>query len=465
MSISSLARPRRPAAIPADLCSTFCALYIAARGLSTTATHRADGGSNNATPNPSHSAPPQTTKRADVGATANAQQQRTAVQNAKSQTPDNLSRPQPIAALKMTPAERAAAATRRARAELAAQQKKTASGMRLGGLARDSVFADDDSPDPEQQRLDPDNITTEYKELTKRSPINMEARLNPNPNARARWMRKMVMRNLRHRGRLTREMRIARTERTHTSRSRFFKTSMKKLAPLARQIAGKSIDEAILQMRFSKKKAAKEVLAHLVQARNEAIVVKGMGLADTNTQMSSEVAKVEFKGANMADLISTAIAEREGKGTRTPLDDSKYAALYTSMDARQVQDATQSEPSTSTGKAHEISNPSNTQPLATQTPLRTLKSSLQPSPTDIYVAQSWINRGKYGMVASPRARGRMDVLRPPHTGISVLLKEEKTRTREQTEKETKAIRKRMKGNVWSQLPDRPVTRQSQYVLW
>ena len=53
---------------------------------------------------------------------------------------------------------------------------------------------------------------------------------------------------------------------------------MKKLGPLARQIAGKPIEDAIVQMRFSKKKAAAVVLRHLEFARDEAIVSRGMGL-------------------------------------------------------------------------------------------------------------------------------------------------------------------------------------------
>ena len=62
------------------------------------------------------------------------------------------------------------------------------------------------------------------------------------------------------------------------SKSHWFKTLVKKLGSLARQIAGKNIDDAILQMRFSKKKAAIDIKAHLEQAKNEAIVAWGMGL-------------------------------------------------------------------------------------------------------------------------------------------------------------------------------------------
>lgn len=53
---------------------------------------------------------------------------------------------------------------------------------------------------------------------------------------------------------------------------------MKKLGPLARQIAGKPIEEAIVQMQFSKKKAAVEIHNHLIEARDRAVVERGMGL-------------------------------------------------------------------------------------------------------------------------------------------------------------------------------------------
>ena len=198
-------------------------------------------------------------------------------------------------------------------------------------------------------------------------------------------------------------MKIARTERNHLSKSHFFKTSLKKLAPLARQISGKSIDEAILQMRFSNKLVALEVKDHLVQARNEAVAIKGMGLNPAATSQFSHGAIVH--------------------------------------------------------------DPSSTAPEPAQTMTKTRRSGRPPNETNIYVAQAWVNRGSYGKEPEYRARGRMNILRPPHTGLSVLLKEEKTRTREKMEKEDKAIRKRMGKNMWTQLPDRPITNQMQHVLW
>lgn len=99
----------------------------------------------------------------------------------------------------------------------------------------------------------------------------------------------MVIRDIRKRGRLTRKQELKQKEREILSKSHYMKTSTKKLMFLARQIAGKPVDEAILQMRFSVKKAAKEVKYHLEHARNEAIVRKGMGLGQRNGTAGSPV--------------------------------------------------------------------------------------------------------------------------------------------------------------------------------
>jgi hypothetical protein len=77
-----------------------------------------------------------------------------------------------------------------------------------------------------------------------RDPNLMAAALDPTPTARRRWERKMVIRSITRRHRLSRTVQILRTERAHRCKSPFFATSVKKLFPLARQIAGKPIDEA-----------------------------------------------------------------------------------------------------------------------------------------------------------------------------------------------------------------------------
>jgi ribosomal protein L22 len=314
-----------------------------------------------------------------------------------------------------TPEQRREAAAKRAREKLKAdEQKATANSQKLGSLADNSLFVEDEPEDlPQTSRSTPDSDPFADRNLS-----NMSVTLNPRPGARAHWLRKMVIRDIRHRGRMTKKVHIARTERSHLSRSHFFKTSMKKLAPLARQIAGKSIDEAILQMRFSVKKAARDVREHLITARNEAIVARGMGLG----------------------LVAASSSD-------SSLEDPQ----------------SQPQPQPTSSAASE--DPSYTPALPTQNPTKSLKDKSTRNPTDIYIAEAWTNRGPYGQEPDYRAKGRTNLMRPPYTGISVLLKEEKTRTREQQEKEAKAIRKRMGKNMWTQLPDRPVVRQSQQVLW
>lgn len=274
-----------------------------------------------------------------------------------------------------------------------------------GKLAKSSIFFKHTSdvaqkPVEEKKKRKDDLPTT--KAISSRNSSNMAPVLNPRPVARSRWQRKMVIRHIQRRGRLTKEMQIARTERSHTSASHFFKTSMKKLAPLTRQIAGKSLDEAILQMRFSRKKVAKDVHEHLLEARNQAITAKGMGLKEDRTLAESK-------------------------------------AL--------------------------LRDPSQSRPLPNETPLKTKRPGTTPDPTEIYVAEAWTNRGQYGREPDFRARGRANVMRPPHTGMTVVLKEQKTKTRLAAEKEARAIKKRLQKKIWVQLPDRPVTTQRQHLLW
>jgi len=153
------------------------------------------------------------------------------------------------------------------------RKPKTAAGMRRGSLAKSSIFEDEKIAGPK-----PAEKTATPAESLARNPKIMAAALDPDPVSRLRWERKMVIRDIRKRGRLTRAQLLKKQERELLSKSHDFKTSVKKLVPLAKQITGKTIEEAITQMRFSGKKAAIEVRQHLEHARNEAIVKRGMGL-------------------------------------------------------------------------------------------------------------------------------------------------------------------------------------------
>lgn len=145
---------------------------------------------------------------------------------------------------------------------------------------------------PEQQGSEPQGVSGKIgdnslfgqyyaKHLSQRTGITDTAYapvLDPRPDTRKRWQRRHIIKEIRMRGRLPKAVVISRTERSLTSKSAFYKTSIKKLYPLANQIAGKSIEEAIVQMRFSKKKNAEEILKHLEVSRDKSIKERGLGL-------------------------------------------------------------------------------------------------------------------------------------------------------------------------------------------
>lgn len=155
-------------------------------------------------------------------------------------------------------------------------------GIIRGDISSSSIFEDEELAGPK-----PEAAISEKR--APRNPEAMAAALDPDPDARRRWERKIVIKEIQREGRLTKAQQIKRQERELLSKSHLFKTSVKKLVPLARQIAGKTVEEAIVQMRFSKKKAAQDVREHLEHARNEAIVRRGMGLGSTEGNSFSPV--------------------------------------------------------------------------------------------------------------------------------------------------------------------------------
>lgn len=240
-----------------------------------------------------------------------------------------------------------------------------------------------------------------------RDPKIMARMLNPDPNARERWERKKVIQMVRKGGRLTNAQMIKRTEREHLVKSHNMKTSVKKLGMLARQIQGKTIDDAIVQMRFSKKRVAQEVLKQLEFARDEAVVMRGMGLGAVG---GKEVERdVNELAAGVEDL-----SLQKQRPVEIQLKD---------------------------GKRHRVEDRSK-----------------------IYIDQAWVGRGPYGQLPDYRARGRVFIMRTPWTSLSVVLKEEATRVRQWEEREAKRVKK-LKEKVWVPLPDRPIQIQRQWYSW
>lgn len=130
-----------------------------------------------------------------------------------------------------------------------------------GGLAASSIFGDEST-----------EVAATESSMGAFSTIHIR---DPNREHWA-WPKRATAREVRRRGRLTKREMLLQTEKEHLAKSHMFKTSVKKLAPIARQIQGKKIEDAIIQMRFSPKGAARDVLGHLYAARNESVVRRKM---------------------------------------------------------------------------------------------------------------------------------------------------------------------------------------------
>lgn len=127
--------------------------------------------------------------------------------------------------------------------------------------------------------------------VTLKTPETTAWRLDPDPRSRIRWERKKVIQMVRRNGRVSRSERIAQTEKELSHKSPFLETSVKKLVPLARQIQGKTLEDALVQMTFSKKKMAREVKHQLEEARDLAIVTRGMGLGNAGQKTDKRATK------------------------------------------------------------------------------------------------------------------------------------------------------------------------------
>ncbi len=236
--------------------------------------------------------------------------------------------------------------------------------------------------------------------------------IDPDPRSRVRWERKMVIRrvhrNLSMYGRETRAERITRTERRHLSKSTALPTSVKKLVHLARQVAGKTVEDALVQMRFSKKKMAREVRWQLEEARDTAVVQHGMGLGRHTGEVlpEGEAVKIQTK-----------------RGKHLTIQDP--TRLY-------VEQAW-------VGRG----------PLRHQRPLYAAKGRIfmMKSPSTCRIN---LSLHLYALFANPRP-----------ADLSLILKEEKTRIREHKERVTKQARRA----PWVHHPNRPVTAQRPYYSW
>lgn len=129
---------------------------------------------------------------------------------------------------------------------------------------------------------------------------------DPDPRWRIRYQKKKIMQVMRgprikpaHEQRADR---IRLTEKQITHSSDLIPTSTKKLVHLAHQIVGKTVDDAIVQMRFSKKKMAREVRYQLEEARDHAIASRGMGLGEPEGRLLPEPRRIQTKDGRWLEI-------------------------------------------------------------------------------------------------------------------------------------------------------------------
>jgi ribosomal protein L22 len=257
----------------------------------------------------------------------------------------------------------------------------------------------------------------------KQSKHLMDMTLDPDKKARLRLERKLVISGVKRHGRMTKAQKIARTERESLFKSHLLPTSTKKLQKVVNQIAGKTISEALVQLRFSKKKVARDVIKGLEIAQNEAIAARGMGL-------SGEQAAVE-----------------------------RWTKQRTAQDFGKARDIWDYKTSAASGKGDKEAKPTFFKDTTIE--LKDGKKKLVRDPSEIYIDQAWVGPGESWKTPEFRARGAINMLKHRTTSFSVLLKEEKTRMRISDE----IKKKRDNRKLWVALPDRPVTSQRQYCLW
>ncbi|KXS94654.1 hypothetical protein AC578_5560 [Pseudocercospora eumusae] len=296
-----------------------------------------------------------------------------------------------------------------------------------GDIASSSIFEDDRRIQEQRgkEEEEEEEVDDDVEGKTKAGGITRDANaiarvVIPDPASRERWERKKVIQMVKKGGRLTKPEFLKRTEREHLVKSHNMKTSVKKLGMIARQIAGKTIDDAIVQMRFSPKKVAQEVLKQLEFARDEAVVMRGMGLKAT---AEDDAELLNESSTNIAGTTAAGLEAARGALAQRITSDNPISI--------QLKD----------GKRHKIDDP-----------------------TKIYIDQAWVGRGPYGRLPDYRARGRIFIMRTPWTSLTVVLKEEKTRIREHEEREAKR-RKKITEQVWVPLPDRPIQTHRQWYSW
>ncbi|CAI6333061.1 unnamed protein product [Periconia digitata] len=292
----------------------------------------------------------------------------------------------------------------------------------MGDLSSASIFQPENENPRYHESLSPEQrkeLKKQEEELSKAADAKREHDLralaiDPAPRKRLRLERRLVIRNAERHGRTTKAIKLARTEREYTFRSEQLLTSTKKLTRLMHLIAGKTVEEALVQLRFSPKRIAIDVRKALQIARDNAMLERGMGLGG---------------GRNAAQAVSQAHEAEDADESQVYLADGSLRTAHKDE-----------------GKLIQLKDGSKKRVA---------------DKTEIYIDQAWVGADISTFGADHRARGRVNRLTHRTATFSVLLKEEKTRIRISEELQ----KKRDNRKLWVALPDRPVTTQRQYNLW
>jgi ribosomal protein L22 len=195
--------------------------------------------------------------------------------------------------------------------------------------------------------------------------------LDPDPHARRKVERKLVIQGVKRHGRMTKAQTIARTERESLYKSQNLPTSTKKMQKVVNQLAGKTVSEALVQLRFSPKRIARDVIKGLEIAQNEAIVGRGMGLG----------------GGHRAQK------RWEAQRARSDLPRSTRALVE---------------------KPNHDLNPG-----PAKIELKDGSKKIVSDPSEIYIDQVWVGKGEMWMSPEYRARGAVNMLRHRTTSKSI----------------------------------------------
>ena len=186
----------------------------------------------------------------------------------------------------------------------------------------------------------------------------LSVNIDPAPAARRSLERKLVIKGVSKHGRMTKAAKIARTERSSLYKSQFLPTSVKKMTKILNQIQGKTVSEALVQLRFSPKKIARDIMKGLIIAQDEAIAGRGMGLGDKHA-LKKWIEQRNEVASTLANLDETT---PKTKGVNQVIE------------------------------------------------LKNGKKKLVKDPTEIYIDQAWCGRGESWKSPEFRARGRVNML-------------------------------------------------------